>query len=111
MPFEISDFDRQRWDLVDVPPIGTTTALACPGANVIEVDAWERTPEADHLRSVRIHECAMGLRTAAIALGIDVLTMGALERAQVRPRDPRLFALMTEMIRKAAAPPPIPDGL
>jgi len=107
----ISEVDRAAWDLVEVPPIGKTTALACPGANVIEVDAWERTPEADQLRHVRIYDCSLGLGAAARALGIDVVTMGALERAQVRPRDARLFAVMAQRLRARASPPAIPDGL
>lgn len=103
--------EREYWMLDDVPPSGQTTALACPGAQLLQVDCWERTPEADHLRDVRIHELTMGLGAAARALGVGVVTMGAIERGQVRPRDVRLFAEMARRLRAWAAPPPIPDGL
>lgn len=108
----ISTDDRERWGLEDVPPMGQTTALACPGAQLIQVDCWERTPEADHLRHVRIYDCGMGLRAAARALGVGVVTMGAIERAQVRPRDPAAFPLMARYLRAAIeAVPPLPEGI
>jgi hypothetical protein len=107
----ISAADREYWGLVDIPPVGQTTAIACPGAALLQVDCWERTPEADQLRHVRIYDCSLGLGAAARALSIDVVTMGAIERAQVRPRDPRLFAEMARRLREWVSPPAIPDGI
>lgn len=72
----------QAFLLIDVPPNGTAKGLGCKrdghGCSIVEIVTYADSEQSKKLRNLRIN-LNLGLRAAALRLGLSVLDLSALE--------------------------------